>query len=76
MAQLIQIGTRIINIDNVNHIALGYVTVISKGERKKKVKEAKLYFEKGTITFTDAEADVLLQELKRMIGPKNFKAIT
>jgi hypothetical protein len=64
MPKLIQIGTRIINLDRVTHVTIGFVTVLSGGQKKKKVKEVKIYFGKDSITFTDVEADTLLKTLQ------------
>ena len=63
MADLIKIGTRMINLDLVTHGVVGYATVISGGVKKKKVKEVKVFFGKDTITFTDVEADQLIKIL-------------
>jgi hypothetical protein len=67
MPKLVQIGTRIINIDRITHVAIGFVTVLSGGLKKKKAKEVKIYFGKDSITFTDTEADKMLKALQRDI---------
>ena len=68
MPKLIQIGTRIINIDRITHVAIGFITVLSGGLKKKKAKEVKIYFGKDSITFTDVEADKILKALQRNIS--------
>ena len=68
MPKLVQIGTSIINIDRVTHVAIGFVTVLSGGLKKKKAKEVKVFFGKDSITFTDAEADKMLKTLQQDIN--------
>lgn len=75
MAELITIGTRLINIDKITHVEVGYITVLSKGEKKKKAKEAKVYFGKDSITFKDAEAGELLKVLHLKVDANRFKAL-